>query len=92
LDLAGGTRLIYLRNGASGWHLKEDLAQANTFEIEVIVPSWTHNLRKRERMTKNELEIIAKLRDLHLGPNSPEEHTSLRLDKEVLALKSRRSK
>jgi MFS family permease len=87
-DLAGRARLIYLRNGASGWHLKEDLAQANTFQIEVIVSSWTHNLRKRERLTKNEMELVAKLHSLHLGPNPPEEHTALRLDKEVLALKS----
>jgi MFS family permease len=87
-DLAGRTRLIDLRNGACGWHLKEDLARANAFEIEVIVPSWTHNLRKRERLTKNEMEIVEKLHSLHLGPNPPEEYTSLRLDKEVLALKS----
>jgi len=87
-DLAGRARLIYLRNGACGWHLKEDLARANAFQIEVIVPSWTQNLRKRERLTKNEMEIVAKLHSLHLGPNPPEEYTSLRLDKEVLALKS----
>jgi MFS family permease len=87
-DLAGRARSIYLRNGACGWHLKEDLARANAFQIEVIVPSWTQNLRKRERLTKNEMEIVAKLHSLHLGPNPPEEYTSLRLDKEVLALKS----
>jgi len=87
-DLAGRARLIYLRNGACGWHLKEDLARANAFQIEVIVPPWTQNLRKRERLTKNEMEIVAKLHSLHLGPNPPEEYTSLRLDKEVLALKS----
>src|SRR6516164_7726124 len=91
-DLAGRARLIYLRNGACGWHLKEDLARANTFEIEVIVPSWTHNLRGRERLTKNEMETVEKLHRLHLGPNPPEEHTTLRLDKEVLALKSRKPK
>ena len=91
-DLAGRARLIYLRNGACGWHLKEDLARANTFEIEVIVPSWTHNLRKRERLTKNEMELVENLHRLHLGPNPPEEHTTLRLDKEVLALKSRKPK
>jgi MFS family permease len=88
-DLAGRARLIYLRNGACGWHLKEDLARANAFQIEVIVPSWTQNLRKRERLTKNEMEIVAKLHSLHFGPNPPEEYTSLRLDKEVLVLKSK---
>jgi MFS family permease len=87
-DLAGRTRLIYLRNGACSWHLKEDLASANAFEIEVIVPSWTHHLRGRERLTTNEVEVVEKLRRLHLGPNPPEEHTSVRLDKEVLAPKS----
>ena len=85
LDLAGQARLIYLRNGAYGWHLKEDLAQPNSFQVEVIVPSWTQNLRKRERVTKNEMEILDKLYGLHLGPNPPEEWTSLHLDKEVLA-------
>jgi MFS family permease len=83
-DLAGRTRLIFLRNGACGWHLKEDLDRPNSFQIEVIVPSWTHNLRKRERLTKNEMELLEKLHSLHLGPNAPEEYTSLRLDKEVL--------
>jgi MFS family permease len=84
LDLAGRARLIYLRNGAYGWHLKEDLARPNSFRMEVIVPSWTQHLRKRERMTKNEMEIIDKLHGLHLGPNAPEESTSLHLEKEVL--------
>jgi MFS family permease len=85
LGLAGEVRLIYLRNGAYGWHLKEDLARPNNFQIEVVVPSWTHNLRQRERVTKNEMEIIEKLYSLHLGPNRPEERTSLHLDKEILA-------
>jgi hypothetical protein len=83
--LAGQARLIYLRNGAYGWHLKEDLARPDSFQMEVIVPSWTQHLRKRERVTKNEMEIIDQLHSLHLGPNPPEELTSLRLDKEVLA-------
>jgi MFS family permease len=83
-DLAGKVRLIYLRNGAYGWHLKEDLDRPNSFQIEVIVPSWTHNLRQRERVTKSEMEIIEKLHNLNLGPNPPEERISLHLDKEVL--------
>jgi MFS family permease len=85
LDLAGTVRLIYLRNGAYGWHLKEDLARPNNFQMEVIAPSWTQHLRKRERMTKNEMEIIDKFHGLHLGPNPPEECISLNLEKQVLA-------
>jgi hypothetical protein len=88
-DLTGKARLIYLRNGAYGWHLKADLAQANQFEMEVIVSSWTQHLRQRERMTKDEMEIIRELYGLHRGPNAPEESTSLYLDKEVLAYKPR---
>jgi MFS family permease len=84
-DLTSSARMIYLRNGAYGWHLKEDLAQPNSFQMEVIVPSWTQHLRKLERMTKNEMEIIDKLHGLHLGPNPPEVRTSLHLDKDVLA-------
>jgi Transmembrane secretion effector len=86
-DLMGKARLIYLRNGAFGWHLKSDLAQPNHFEMEVVVPSWTQHLRQRERMTKDEMETIHKLYSLHCGSNAPEESTSLYLDKEVLARK-----
>jgi Transmembrane secretion effector len=85
LDLAGRARLIYLRNGAYGWHLKEELGRSNNFQMEVVVPSWTQQLRKRERMTKNEMEIIDKLYGLHLGPIPPEERISLHLEKDVLA-------
>jgi MFS family permease len=91
LDLATGARLIYLRNGAYGWHLKEDLAQMNSFQIEVIVPSWTHHLRQRERLTKNEMEIVHRLYSLHRGPSPPEEWASLHLDKEVVERAARSS-
>jgi len=84
-DLAGKARLVYLRNGAYGWHLKEDLVRPNSFQIEIIVPSWTQHLRQRERVTKDEMEIIEKLHSLHRGPDPPEEWTSLHLDKEILA-------
>jgi transmembrane secretion effector len=43
-DLAGKARLIYLRNGAHGWHLKEELARANSFQIEVIIQLRTGNI------------------------------------------------
>lgn len=85
LDLAGTARLIYLRNGAHHWHLKEDLARPNNFQMEIVAPSWVQHLRKRERMTKNEMEILDKLHGLHRGPDPPEECISLNLEKEVLA-------
>ncbi len=88
LDLAGQARLIYLRNGAYGWYLKEDLSRPNNFHMEILVPSWAQQLRKRERMTKNEMEIIDQLYKLHQGPNPPDEWKSLHLEKEVLARSS----
>jgi len=92
LDLASSVRLIYLRHGAYGWHLKGDLAEPNRFEMEVVVPSWTQHLRRRELMTKDEVEIIYKLYSLNRSPNPPEELVSLRLDKEVLGRTTRSGK
>jgi MFS family permease len=89
LDLTSSARLIYLRHGAYGWHLRGDLVEPNRFEMEVIVPSGTQRLRWRERMTKDEVGIIHKLYSLHRGPNPPEELVSLRLDKEVLGRATR---
>lgn len=88
LQLASKARLIYLRSGAYSWHLKEDLAEANSFQTEIAVPSWTHHLRQRERVTKNEMEILSRLYSLHVGPDAPKESTSLQLDKEIIALTS----
>ena len=57
--------------------------------MEVVVPSWTQHLRRRELMTKDEMEIIYKLYSLNRSPNPPEELVSLRLDKEVLGRATR---
>jgi hypothetical protein len=89
LDLTSSARLIYLRHGAYAWHLREDLAEPNRFEMEVIVPSWAQHLRRHERMTKDEVGIIHRLYSLHRGPNPPEELTCLHLDKEVLGRAAR---
>ena len=77
-------RLIFLRNGAYRWHLYEDLKQPNKFRMEIVVPSWKQHLLQRERMTKNEKDILLKLRNLRTDPNPPEEWISLSVEKEVL--------
>ena len=77
-------RLIFLRNGAYRWHLYEDLNQPNKFRMEVVVPSWKEHVLQRERLTKNEKEVIDKLRSLRIDPNPPEEWISLSVDREVL--------
>jgi len=41
-------------------------------------------LLQSERLTKNEKEIIDKLRGLRIDPNPPEERISLSVDREVL--------
>ena len=84
IDLMRDARLIFLRNGAYRWHLYEDLKQPNKFRMEVVVPSWKQHLLQRERMTKNEKEVIDKLRGLRTDPNPPEEWVALSVEKEVL--------
>ena len=84
VELMRDARVILLRNGASGWHLYEDLKQPNKFRMEVVVPSWKQHLLQRERMTKNEKDVLLKLLTLRTDPNPPEEWISLSVDKEVL--------
>lgn len=64
-------RLIHLRNGAFSWRLHEDLDRANTYRIEMMVPSWTEYLLEQERLTKSEQEAIEKAWALHTGENPP---------------------
>ena len=52
--------------------------------MEVVVPSWKEHLLQRERMTKDEKEVIDKLPSLRIDPNPPEEWISLSVEKEVL--------
>jgi hypothetical protein len=57
-------RMIFLRNGAYRWHLYEDLKQPNKFRMEVVVASWKQYLLQSERMTKNEKDVLLKLRGM----------------------------
>ena len=84
VELMREARLIFLRNGAYRWHLYEDLNQPNKFRMEVVVPSWKEHVLQRERLTKNEKEVIDKLRSMRIDPNPPEEWISLSVDREVL--------
>jgi MFS family permease len=76
-------RMIFLRNGAHRWHLYEDLNQPGTFRMEIMVGSWREYLLQRERMTKNEKDVLDELRGFFTGPNPPKEHASLSVDREV---------
>jgi Transmembrane secretion effector len=57
--------------------------------MEVVVASWKQHLLQRERMTKNEKEVIDNLRKLRTDPNPPEEWVSLSVEKEVLSKRVR---
>ena len=87
IELMREVRLIYLRNGASRWHLYEDLIQPNKFLMEVVAPTWNEYLRQRERMTKNEKEVIDKLCSLHVEAHPPGELPRVSVDKDVLKKK-----
>ena len=84
IELMRDARMIFLRSGAYRWHLYEDLNQPNKFRMEIVVPSWKQHLLQRERMTKNEKDVLLKLRNLRTDPNPPEEWISLSVEKEVL--------
>ena len=84
IELMRDARMIFLRNGAHRWHLYGDLHQPNKIRMEVVVPSWKQHLLQRERMTKDEQEVLLKLRSLRTDPNLPQEWISLSLEKEVL--------
>src|SRR5260370_15846369 len=84
IELMRDARLIFLRNGAYRWHLYENLNQSNKFRMEIVAPSWKQHLLQRERMTKNEKEVIDQLRRLRTDPNPREEWVSLSVEKEVL--------
>jgi hypothetical protein len=84
ISLMHDARMIFLRNGAYRWNLYEDLKQPNKFRMEIVVASWKQHLLQSERMTKNEKDVIDKLRSLRTDPNPPKEWISLSVVKEVL--------
>lgn len=84
IDLMREVRMIYLRNGASRWHLYEDLTRPNKFLMEVVAPSWNEYLQQHERMTKDDKEVIDKLYALHVDPNPPGGLPRVSVDKELL--------
>ena len=84
IELMRDARLIFLRNGAYRWHLYEDLKQPNKFRMEVVAPSWKEHLLQSERLTKDEKDVIDRLRGMRADPNPPEEWVYLSVEKEVL--------
>jgi MFS family permease len=84
IELMREVRLIYLRNGASQWHLYEDINRSNQFEMEVVMPSWSKYLGQLERITGDEKEMMDKLHGLRAEPQSAEDIIRVSLDSEVI--------
>jgi MFS family permease len=83
LSVLRDVRLVHLRNGAFSWRLHEDLDRPNTYRVEMMYPSWTEYLLMRERLTKNEHEIISKARAFHVGEETPEFRHFLCVNREL---------
>jgi hypothetical protein len=78
----------YLRNGARNWHLYEDCRHSNRFQMEVVVSSWNEYQRQHERLTKDEKELLNKLANLRVDPDSPTESIRISINKEVISNKT----
>ncbi len=76
-------RKIYLRNGASNWHLYGDFIKSNRFQMEVLAPSWVEYRRMSERLTRDEKEILDRLQKLHIEPDPPEKFARISYDKYI---------
>ena len=83
VSLMREARLIFLRNGAHDWGLREDLTRSDTFCLEVTFPSWNERLLQLERMTQAEKNVLEKAWSLHRGTNPPEERIYISMNKEV---------
>jgi MFS family permease len=84
MELIREVRLVYLRNGAYRWSLYEELKRLNQFEMEVVMPSWSEYLRQRERLARDEKELIDKLYGLRTSPDMPTESIRVCVDSEVM--------
>lgn len=59
------------RNGARRWRLLQDVADPELWMERFESASWTEHIRQRHRMTRADLEIEARIRELHEGLAPP---------------------
>lgn len=67
-DAMLGLRRIRHRNGASGWALARDVANARRWVERFHLPTWHDYLRHRERLTAEELQAMTDV-TLRYGPD-----------------------
>ncbi len=84
VELLREVRKIFLRNGASNWHLYEDYRKANRFQMEVLAPSWTEYQRQQERLTMDEKDVLEKLYSLHKDPEPPGRFVRVSRNKHII--------
>ena len=90
LEAMKAVRMVYLRNGAFSWRLHEDLGRADTYRIEIMVPSWNQYLLQITRLTKAEKTILERARKFHVGENSPTEQMFLCVNRELHSKREKR--
>ena len=64
-------RLIFLRNGALGARLQQDIANPNRFHLEATYSSWAAQKRADQRFTRDENALWSELWTLHSGQEPP---------------------
>jgi Transmembrane secretion effector len=81
--------LAHLRNGGRFWHLYEDFARSNRFQMEVVASLWSEYQRESERLTKDEKELLDRLANLRADLRPLAEFIGVSVDKEVIRQNSK---
>lgn len=64
-------RRVRRRDGARNWRLLRDIGDAQIWVERYETPTWLDYIRHNNRMTQDDAIIPARVRALHLGPDSP---------------------
>jgi MFS family permease len=64
-------RRIRRRDGARNWRLLRDLHDPELWIERYTVPTWMDYIRHNNRLTHEDADVPARLRELHRGPGDP---------------------
>lgn len=74
LELMAERRRIRRRDGAQGWVLLRDLADPELWVERYHAPTWMDYVRLNNRLTRDDAEVLERLRRLHRGEGPPKVH------------------
>lgn len=63
-----------MRDGAYQWGIYEDVTDCGRFMESFLVPSWLEHERQHHRVSHDDAELQARLREFHLGEGAPKVH------------------